>query len=426
MTAASALIIAVLTLRPVPGAQLRPFTFCLVCSDVGTSDLILNVLLFVPLGIGLALLLISRRRAMLVVCLSTISIEMLQATVVVGRYPSSSDLVANGLGGGLGILLVSSWRFWLRPSPRTALQLAAIFTVAWLLQQVVVSLALQRLTGAPEYYGQWAHRWPDMDPYPGVVRAFAVNDQPVPDERITAPGTVAPLRLGDSVEVQVDLVPNGPTVRSAPIVSISNETLGNIFFLGQLGHDLIFRMRLRASALHLRTPSFRIPAVFRDQRCEEDVSACGRRAPVNLVVIVTSSRIRISIQDGRSRIERQISITPALAWSLVVPIETPAAPLGALAGALSVALLLAPVGYWLGRVASFGRAALGTASGFLAPVGVAGIATALGLYVIPTALGVAASPLLAAAASVLALLLGLLIGTASIRRSAIAERSGWA
>lgn len=46
---AYALFVSVLTLRPAPGAVSQQFWTCVLCGELGTADLILNVILFVPL-----------------------------------------------------------------------------------------------------------------------------------------------------------------------------------------------------------------------------------------------------------------------------------------------------------------------------------------------------------------------------------------
>src|SRR5690606_23395204 len=50
---ASLLVIAAATLTPSSGPRPNVGAACLLCGDIGATDLILNVLLFLPLGIAL-------------------------------------------------------------------------------------------------------------------------------------------------------------------------------------------------------------------------------------------------------------------------------------------------------------------------------------------------------------------------------------
>ena len=88
LTAVALLAIGALTLRSAPSqildAQRTPLD-CLVCGDVGGADVLLNVALFVPLGIGLAGLRRSLPFTIAAAFLLSFSIELLQYTVIVGR-----------------------------------------------------------------------------------------------------------------------------------------------------------------------------------------------------------------------------------------------------------------------------------------------------------------------------------------------------
>ena len=108
-----AALVLLSTLWPSHGSTASggPF-FCLLCGTRGLADAILNLILFIPFGAGVALLKGTvwglASSALLSSC-----VEAAQ-TVIPGRFPTLGDVVFNTLGGGLGVLLVRASRRPLR------------------------------------------------------------------------------------------------------------------------------------------------------------------------------------------------------------------------------------------------------------------------------------------------------------------------
>ena len=65
-----------------------------------------NILMFLPLGAGLALAGIRPRRAMAAIVALTVTVELLQYTVIPGRDGALDDILSNTVGGLLGIGLL--------------------------------------------------------------------------------------------------------------------------------------------------------------------------------------------------------------------------------------------------------------------------------------------------------------------------------
>ncbi|MEX0843193.1 MAG: VanZ family protein, partial [Gemmatimonadota bacterium] len=107
LTLVSVAVILFLTLTPVgPDHQLPlRLRLCLVCGEFGLANLLRNVMLFVPLGAGLALLYARGFRAWIPAIVLTVFIETAQIFIP-GRNPLLADVLANAAGGGLGILFV--------------------------------------------------------------------------------------------------------------------------------------------------------------------------------------------------------------------------------------------------------------------------------------------------------------------------------
>ncbi|MEV4773869.1 VanZ family protein [Microbacterium sp. LWH12-1.2] len=78
-------------------------------------EFVANVLLFVPLGAGLAMML-HRHRYLVVPLgfLATLTIEGIQALLLVGRSPTVIDLIANFAGACVGLVAVAAFEGLLR------------------------------------------------------------------------------------------------------------------------------------------------------------------------------------------------------------------------------------------------------------------------------------------------------------------------
>ena len=71
-----------------------------------------NILLFVPLGVLLALILEQRHLVVPIAFLTSVTIESLQALMLEKRTPSVMDIIANFAGACLGLVIVAfiEWR----------------------------------------------------------------------------------------------------------------------------------------------------------------------------------------------------------------------------------------------------------------------------------------------------------------------------
>src|SRR5687767_3754236 len=87
------LFIAATTLVPLPeksAAAAATPVWCLVCGEYGGVDVLNNVLLFIPLGLGLRLMGLRTSRVLMLGFFTSVSIELLQLTFVPGRDASLS------------------------------------------------------------------------------------------------------------------------------------------------------------------------------------------------------------------------------------------------------------------------------------------------------------------------------------------------
>ena len=90
------------TLYPEPTmvdrVKLTPL-LCLICGENGGTDVILNLLLFMPFAIGLRLSGWSWKRVAVACAVLSFSVELCQYLGIPGRDASLSDLLTNTTGG---------------------------------------------------------------------------------------------------------------------------------------------------------------------------------------------------------------------------------------------------------------------------------------------------------------------------------------
>lgn len=141
----------------------RPLTIALLPEYFGLApnsglDLPRNLMLFMPLGFGLGVLLerrgLSRRRMLALVLVAgflvTLTVELLQIFVPV-RTPNVSDMLANTLGSGLGLVCLWLWHrldnWWLRARPYLTIgritAVALVYALAILLLQAYLTARMQ-------------------------------------------------------------------------------------------------------------------------------------------------------------------------------------------------------------------------------------------------------------------------------------------
>jgi len=138
-----AIVLAILaaTLVPSRSGILRPFSPCLTCDFRWLADGVLNVALFVPLGLAAGWRATSFWRVAVAGALLSTAIEVLQM-MVPGRDPSLRDIVANTTGAALGAALIYRPRVWMLPTARQATWLMGAAALAILAAIVCTGVLL--------------------------------------------------------------------------------------------------------------------------------------------------------------------------------------------------------------------------------------------------------------------------------------------
>ncbi|MBP6442605.1 MAG: VanZ family protein [Gemmatimonadales bacterium] len=233
---------------------------CLVCGDAGTTDVLLNLLLFLPLGIGLRLCGWNGRRAVIAMALFSLGIEATQALALAGRDASLSDILANSLGGAAG------WWGWPRAATwrtrslahhrRGAALMIGLSTMVWL----ATGWGLRpNGSDAGPWVGQPLHRWRGHDPFPGTLQRVTVNRIDVPNDPLSSTPD-----LTDSVALTLDLTRHDAAPSDRPI-SLLRVVDGNQklqLSVTQRGEALLVTARAQASRWRVRTPAWRFEGVM--------------------------------------------------------------------------------------------------------------------------------------------------------------------
>ena len=380
LTIATIAGISLLTLVPITGqgsaSAATPF-LCVVCGPLGGVDVLLNVILFLPFGVGLVLAGARLRTALVAAAVFTLCIELLQWRVIPGRDASLSDLLTNSAGGMLGALVAHRLPRWIAPAPAHARRLGIVAAGAWLLVQAFTAWGVGIAPPPAPWFGQYA---PRADNFPsrftGWIGGARLGTVTVPDSPID---DVAGARraLLEGAPFVVDVVPASTPRWTAAIVRVADSAHREVIVLGQIRRSLFLRVRMRVAALRLRVPPVRLDDAM---PLVQEGAPRASLAPVRLVGGVADRHLVMRVETASGVREARIAPSPSWGWSFLLPLENYA--LGGEARwltALWIAGLLLPAAYWLrhalaSRIA-FAGAMTGIAVGGLAIVPiVAGLA----------------------------------------------------
>jgi hypothetical protein len=348
------------TLVPSPGPDSWTSRWCLLCGEFGLSDVIANVILFVPVAISLSCVGLSSRTTIAIGFLLSCAIEFAQLHLVPGREAAVGDVLWNTVGAALGVTLVR----WLpergRSGPRAFAVAAAAMAV------LVVAGLLQRPSFPPtDYYGQWTADLGMYEWYRGQVLSADIAGVPLPSWRLSDSRAVREQLLAGA-PLHVRAVAGPRTERLAPLFSIFDAAQREILLIGPDRDDLVLQVSTGATDYRLHQPDLRWRG------------AMASVAPGDtLAVEVSRTRGGYCLRlNGRERCD--VAHTAGRAWGLVefVPHLAPAAQ--TLLDCVFMALLGLPVGLL------FRRSAPGYAAAWF---------LLLGALVLPPLVGLAPTPL---------------------------------
>lgn len=276
LLAAWLVVVAVVTLAPT-GGPVRSVSTCLVCGEFGTSELLLNVLLFVPLGVLLAArgelrdvprgatlddpLRLREAYGMagvLAVGASlSLGIEALQWIAVPGRVTALGDWLANSAGGVVGWLLFRMRAQLLSPLGPTGRAIVLGWTGF-----ACAALAFGWWSSEPwlpdgTWYLQRAPVRPWSTPHTGALLFAGIGDVDLPSDRIGDASLVAGVRDGTQ-PVAIEERVGAPPERLSYAVRLVESTRGHeLLAVGRVRDDVVLQRLTNAARVRVASVGVR-------------------------------------------------------------------------------------------------------------------------------------------------------------------------
>ncbi|MEO7985036.1 MAG: VanZ family protein [Gemmatimonadales bacterium] len=336
-----------ITLYPVPeaaeAAAATPL-LCLVCGPRGGSDIFLNVLMLVPLGLCLRLAGWSWTRATISCGLLSLGIETLQYFWIPGRDASLSDVLSNTTGAAIGAAFAPHLGTVLAPGQRGARRLLLIGLGTWLGVALLSSWAILPWNDGGRALSERPERTTLHDAFTGVLRRVLVSGHSVdagPLDRHSS-HRVHELLASERIDIEVEVVSQRPVNYGTWIYRL--RTGAGVLMIGQHGRDLTLEVPRRSAMLGVAGPRLRL--------------ADGAPATAGVPFTVTAGErgshlwIESTVNDRVRRADLQLA--PTMAWALPVPFDYAMGPEARFLTWIWLAALMLPLGCWAaysGRVA---------------------------------------------------------------------------
>jgi hypothetical protein len=259
LAAAVACILAA-TLTPA-GTEFEPeFAGCLVCGAHGVSDVLVNLILFAPLGAALALNGRTGARAVLLGGMLSCGVELAQMALP-GRDPSLGDVTFNTLGTAAGQVAFWLAGRWMLPDSRTAARLALGAAIAATALFAGSARMLEPWLPARAFSAWYTADLPDLEWYHGRVLRTALGPLSFGPDRMPDRDAVRRLLL-EGAPLRIDAIAARRVHSLAPLFVILDDDDEEIFLVGPDRDDLVLRYRSRAARWRLDQPDLRLRHAF--------------------------------------------------------------------------------------------------------------------------------------------------------------------
>ena len=363
--AASVALIVAATLVPFAALQTdrAPAVWCLVCEGLWLTDAISNIVLFIPLGVSLALLGVTWTRITAISLIASLCIELLQS---LGLPPSRSaalaDVVTNVLGGLAGVWLLRVSLLAWRSSHRTAARLSLIWAVGAALVCVATSAALGPRTrgeGDVRYARSRLPFTPGFGWFGGLVDSAAVNGFVTTHD---GTGPVMVVASSETSHVEMTVTTRGRQEGTALKPMLFVHRAGDstaIAFVGErdLAAELV--VTRRAWDWGLAMPSLTLQGAFATRTVDDS-------RPIHFTATSSIDRLELAATAAHFSGRRTLWLTPTLGWAMIQTLITIDSPVAIVARVGWLALLVVPMAWWGARAGPRWWVVLGTVTACLA------------------------------------------------------------
>ncbi len=316
------------TLHPGGNSASGDWTFNLASGGAAVAELLQNLILFIPFGIGLTLSGVPVRRSVALGALLSFSVEFAQQWIP-GRDPSVGDIVSNTISTAIGAGLIRLAPRWLTVAPARsgwhALGAASLAVLVW--------------------FGTAAALRPEFGPSP-----YRVESRPDFEFWELYRGEVREAILQNGMLYVKATFPPSPPSRPSPLAAVFDAHGSRATILSVTGRDLTMRYDMPAVMLTLEQPDLRWEHAF------------AHVAPADTFTATTGherGRLCLSL-NGDWRCD--LGYTIGDGWKLIFYPEHWPGWLLAIINACWVAGWTIGVGFWAGRT-SVGEKSGGERSG---------------------------------------------------------------
>lgn len=332
-----------MTLRPSPSVVESP-VICIFCGSLGGVDFILNVVLFVPIGMTLRWTMGRWSSVVITGIVTTLVIETLQWRIIAGRDAALGDIVANTIGTLIGSWLAVAIFSWAKAGVPAARTYARVSGLAASLVLIASVILLQPLVPRYPLWVQWMPLRTMTDPFEGHLVGVEVKGRNVHGaESFRSREAFDTIARHIDVRAHFETPAPAPTRRPAIIVRTANP-LEEGFFLAQNGDAATFRSHMVAERFRLRPLLVGLDGAFSAVKLAEGSKSFvieGESDP-------RSIRIR-----RRAAVDLDVTVrrTVGLAWAMLLPWDVALSPRWSFANAAWLAVLVFPTSFFVARVA---------------------------------------------------------------------------
>jgi hypothetical protein len=354
------LFVLLLTLWPAPQETKRSqltSIWCLVCGSIGVQDVLQNLVMLLPFGLGLGLLGWRPVRALLAGFALAFTVELLQHTVVPGRDASLSDVVTNTLGTALGAVVASRIDWLLHPPPRAAARLALGTLGAWAALWVSAGWLLGASPGPEPWSAVLRPELITAPPFTGRFLSASVSGATLREGHQELPSSVVDAYARDSVAFEAVVLTGPPAPERRGLLEVRDADSIVQFTVEERHGALRFAMRTHSSELRLRPITFRMPPLSPEPEGTQ-LTLAVRRESGMIIVPPRAPGVR----------EMRAFIGPHWLATLLLPVEVWSGPSWEVFAYLWVGALLVGVGWWAAHAVPAARLAL-TMTAFAVVIG---------------------------------------------------------